>query len=43
MNPKASFVVHTFRFAGLLNLAIPIRFAQHAPGFTFEIVVSQTN
>jgi hypothetical protein len=34
MNPKASFEVHTLRFAGLFNLPIPMRFA-------FRIGVSQ--
>jgi hypothetical protein len=27
MNPNASFVVHTLRFAGLFNLPIPLRCA----------------
>jgi hypothetical protein len=27
--------------AGLFNLPIPMRFARHAPGFAFEIGVSQ--
>ena len=41
MKPKARFELHCLRFAGLFNLAIPIRFAQHAPGFTSGIGVSQ--
>jgi hypothetical protein len=36
MNPKASFVVHTLRFAGLFNLPILLRFA-------FGVGVSTTN
>jgi hypothetical protein len=33
----------TLRFAGLFNLPIPLRFARHAPDFTFGIGVSTIN
>jgi len=39
--PQQATVPYTLRFAGLFNLPISIRFAQHPPGFAFGIGVSQ--